>query len=154
MSTDVHFKTIVDDQFDFHSYCFRAGRCNLQAYLELLRHTDELRTHRFFVAGGLGLIACYVELHRRRENGEIPVAPASENNKTEEAVAAVDTSGMTSKQLKAHKRREKAAAEKAAKLKAKEKTDADEDDEVHLRSNSPTRLQPSSSFVYSVALQR
>lgn len=136
MSTNVHFKDIVEDQFDFHSYCFRQGHCNLQAYLEMLQHVDELRAHRFFVAGGLGLIACYLEVHRRRKAG-VPVLPAAmiEEAKsqaaehkaaaaTEASVAGPDTSNMSSKELKALKRRQKQAAKKKAK---KAENDAEED---------------------------
>ena len=135
MSTNVHFKDIVEDQFDFHSYCFRQGHCNLQAYLEMLQHVDELRAHRFFVAGGLGLIACYLEVHRRRKAG-VPVLPAAmiEEAKSqaveqaavaaaEESPAGPDTSNMSSKELKALKRRQKQAAKKKAKKAANDAED-------------------------------
>ena len=54
MSTDTHFREMIDDQYDFHSYCFRENRCNLQAYLEMLRTSDALRSHRYYTAGLLG----------------------------------------------------------------------------------------------------
>ena len=33
MSTESHFDVMIEDQFDFHGYCFRTGHCNLQAYV-------------------------------------------------------------------------------------------------------------------------
>lgn len=46
MSTFQHFSGIVEDQFDFHTYCVR--RMTLSAYIGLLRLEDVLRRHRFY----------------------------------------------------------------------------------------------------------
>lgn len=41
-----HFSLIVEDQFDFHTYCVR--KMTLCAYVDMLRLEDVLRRHRFF----------------------------------------------------------------------------------------------------------
>lgn len=41
-----HFVGIVEDQFDFHTYCLR--KMTLVAYVELLRLEDVLRRHSFY----------------------------------------------------------------------------------------------------------
>jgi len=141
MSTEVHFKDIIDDQFDFHSYCFRPTRCNLQAYVEMLRHCDELRCHRFFVAGGLGLVRCYIALHKQRTSGKVADTTSDTPSGSDGAVAekkpeGPDTSQMTSKQLKAYKRKQR---QKAAKL-AKAKAAGDEDDEAEVKKSEDEEM--------------
>ena len=41
-----HFTEIVEDQFDFHTYCMR--KMTLRAYVELLRLENVIRNHRFY----------------------------------------------------------------------------------------------------------
>ncbi|KAB7503295.1 hypothetical protein Anas_05599 [Armadillidium nasatum] len=41
-----HFTEIIEDQFDFHTYCMR--KMTLRSYLELLRLEDILRNNRFY----------------------------------------------------------------------------------------------------------
>ena len=41
-----HFAEIVEDQFDFHTYCMR--KMTLRSYVDLLRLEDVLRSHRFY----------------------------------------------------------------------------------------------------------
>lgn len=41
-----HFVGIVEDQYDFHSYCIR--KMTLTSYIELLRLEDVLRRHKFY----------------------------------------------------------------------------------------------------------
>lgn len=41
-----HFSEIVEDQFDFHTYCIR--KMTLRSYVELLRLEDRLRDHPFY----------------------------------------------------------------------------------------------------------
>ncbi|MCL4127711.1 UNVERIFIED_CONTAM: hypothetical protein GTU68_030789 [Idotea baltica] len=43
---DRHFTEIIEDQFDFHTYCMR--KMTLRSYLELLRLEDVLRNNRFY----------------------------------------------------------------------------------------------------------
>lgn len=41
-----HFTEIIEDQFDFHTYCMR--KMTLRAYVGLLRLEDVLRSHPFY----------------------------------------------------------------------------------------------------------
>lgn len=41
-----HFTEIIEDQFDFHTYCMR--KMTLRAYVSLLRLEDKLRSHNFY----------------------------------------------------------------------------------------------------------
>lgn len=43
---DRHFSEIIEDQFDFHTYCMR--KMTLRAYVGLLRLEDILRQHPFY----------------------------------------------------------------------------------------------------------
>lgn len=43
---DRHFSEIIEDQFDFHTYCMR--KMTLRAYVGLLRLEDVLRQHPFY----------------------------------------------------------------------------------------------------------
>lgn len=41
-----HFSEIIEDQFDFHTYCMR--KMTLRSYVDLLRLEDVLRSHKFY----------------------------------------------------------------------------------------------------------
>jgi tetratricopeptide (TPR) repeat protein len=41
-----HFQEIIEDQFDFHSYCMR--KMTLRSYVEMLRLEDCIKSHPFF----------------------------------------------------------------------------------------------------------
>lgn len=41
-----HFQEIIEDQFDFHSYCMR--KMTLRSYVEMLRLEDRIRSQPFF----------------------------------------------------------------------------------------------------------
>lgn len=41
-----HFSEIIEDQFDFHTYCMR--KMTLRAYVGLLRLEDVLHSHPFY----------------------------------------------------------------------------------------------------------
>lgn len=43
---DRHFAEIIEDQFDFHTYCMR--KMTLRSYVGLLRLEDVLRAHPFY----------------------------------------------------------------------------------------------------------
>ena len=46
MNSLQHFSEIIEDQFDFHTYCMR--KMTLRAYVGLLRLEDVLRQHPFY----------------------------------------------------------------------------------------------------------
>ena len=41
-----HFTEIIEDQFDFHTYCMR--KMTLRSYVGLLRLEDVLRGHKYY----------------------------------------------------------------------------------------------------------
>merc|ERR1712203_774191 len=58
---DRHFTEIIEDQFDFHTYCMR--KMTLRSYVELLRLEDVLRTHRFYKKAAHCAISVYLTLY-------------------------------------------------------------------------------------------
>jgi hypothetical protein len=62
-SVDKHFTDIVEDQFDFHSYCMR--KMTLRSYIALLRTEDRIYAHQFFVRAASATIQVYIALHDR-----------------------------------------------------------------------------------------
>ena len=60
-----YFDDWTDDQFDFHTYCYRKG--TIEGYLDLLRWENDLRAHPFFIRAAKGAIKAYIELHEQPE---------------------------------------------------------------------------------------
>lgn len=58
---DRHFTEIIEDQFDFHTYCMR--KMTLRAYVDLLRLEDVLRRHPFFFKAAKIAIEIYLRLY-------------------------------------------------------------------------------------------
>lgn len=58
---DRHFSEIIEDQFDFHTYCMR--KMTLRAYVGLLRLEDVLRAHPFYFKAAMCAIGVYVQLY-------------------------------------------------------------------------------------------
>jgi hypothetical protein len=46
LAVEKHYNDMVEDQFDFHTYCLR--KMTLRAYIRMLRFQDHLHSHRFF----------------------------------------------------------------------------------------------------------
>lgn len=61
-----HFIDMIEDQFDFHTYCLR--KMTLRAYIELLRCEDTIYKHKFFVRAALSLIQTYIALHDKPDS--------------------------------------------------------------------------------------
>lgn len=59
-AVDRHFADMVEDQFDFHSYCLR--KVTLRAYVSLLRFEDRIRSHPYYARAAWGLVECYLRL--------------------------------------------------------------------------------------------
>ncbi|KFB46843.1 AGAP002284-PA-like protein [Anopheles sinensis] len=57
---DRHFSEIVEDQFDFHTYCMR--KMTLRSYVDLLRLEDVLRRHPFYFKAAKCAIEVYLRL--------------------------------------------------------------------------------------------
>ncbi|KAF4525644.1 hypothetical protein B566_EDAN001244 [Ephemera danica] len=60
---DRHFSEIIEDQFDFHTYCMR--KMTLRSYVGLLRLEDVLRAHPFFFRAARCAMQVYLRLHDR-----------------------------------------------------------------------------------------
>lgn len=60
---DRHFSEIMEDQFDFHTYCMR--KMTLRSYVRLLRLEDVLRAHPFYYIAARCAIQVYLRLHDR-----------------------------------------------------------------------------------------
>lgn len=58
-----HFSEIIEDQFDFHTYCMR--KMTLRSYVGLLRLEDVLRSHPFYFRAAKCAIQVYLHLHDR-----------------------------------------------------------------------------------------
>ncbi|XP_063988506.1 N-alpha-acetyltransferase 15, NatA auxiliary subunit isoform X2 [Diachasmimorpha longicaudata] len=58
---DRHFSEIIEDQFDFHTYCMR--KMTLRSYIGLLRLEDVLRSHPFYFKAAKCAIDVYLRLH-------------------------------------------------------------------------------------------
>lgn len=53
-----HFVGIIEDQFDFHTYCIR--KMTLCSYIGLLRLEDVLRRHKFYYeAAKIAISVCF-----------------------------------------------------------------------------------------------
>ena len=57
---DRHFSEIIEDQFDFHTYCMR--KMTLRSYVELLRLENRLRDHPFYFKAA----KCAIEVNSSR----------------------------------------------------------------------------------------
>lgn len=55
-----HFSEIIEDQFDFHTYCMR--KMTLRSYVGLLRLEDVLRGHPFYFRAAKCAIEVYLNL--------------------------------------------------------------------------------------------
>lgn len=56
-----HFSEIIEDQFDFHTYCMR--KMTLRSYVGLLRLEDILRSHPFYFKAARCAIEVYLRLY-------------------------------------------------------------------------------------------
>ena len=63
MQVDKHFSDIVEDQFDFHSYCMR--KMTLRSYIALLRTEDTIYRHKFFVRAAFAIITVTTPAQKR-----------------------------------------------------------------------------------------
>eukprot|EP00271_Cylindrocystis_brebissonii_P017542 TRINITY_DN4604_c0_g2_i1.p1 TRINITY_DN4604_c0_g2~~TRINITY_DN4604_c0_g2_i1.p1 ORF type:complete len:965 (+),score=256.92 TRINITY_DN4604_c0_g2_i1:597-3491(+) len=102
-----HYNDMVEDQFDFHTYCLR--KMTLRAYIKMLRFEDKLHSYPFFCKGAHGAIRCYLALHDNP-----PKAAAEEEEAALAGLSAADRKKMRQKLRKAEAKAKKEAEEKAA----------------------------------------
>ena len=113
---DKHFTDIVEDQFDFHTYCIR--KMTLRAYVRMLRFEDGVFGHHFWVEAAHGAARTYIAIFDK----PIKAAADAAEGGAEEAVSEADRKKAESKRRKAELK-EKAAKEAEAKA-AKDKKGA------------------------------
>lgn len=100
-----HFQEIIEDQFDFHSYCMR--KMTLCAYVDMLRLEDRIKSHEFFFKAAKTAIEVYLHLH------DFPL-PDSEID------ANTDVANLTPSELKKLKNKQKKQQIKAQQEKEKQ----------------------------------
>merc|ERR1719209_874085 len=100
---DRHFTEIIEDQFDFHTYCMR--KMTLKAYVDLLRLENKLRSHKFYEKVAGVAIKTYIRLFDK------PLEESDRNN--EKTVDKMDPSELKKLKNKAKKAQRKAEQEKA-----------------------------------------
>ena len=110
---DRHFTEIVEDQFDFHTYCMR--KMTLKSYVSLLRLEDELRAHKFYEKTAKIAIETLIQLFDK------PLAESKNNN--DNNADELDPSELKKRLNKAKKAKRKAEQEKAAIEQDKKKKD-------------------------------
>lgn len=108
LAVEKHYADMVEDQFDFHTYCIR--KMTLRAYIRMLRFQDHLHSHRFFHRAAVSAVRCYLRLF------DSPPKSAAE----EEEAAVVGLAPAERKKLRQKQRKEAARAKKEAEEKAKE----------------------------------
>lgn len=100
---DRHFSEIMEDQFDFHSYCMR--KMTLRSYVGLLRLEDVLRAHPFYVRCARDAIAVYLRL----DTHPLQDAPRTPEPHTEN-LAPSELKKLRNKQRKAKRKAEQESA--------------------------------------------
>ena len=112
-----HFVDIMEDQFDFHSYCLR--KSTLRAYVDMIRWGNTMRGHKYHVRAAFNLVRTYLRIFDApREASEHFESMALESNLNEEQ-RKEEAKRLKKAAAKARAAEEKqAAAEAAAKLAA------------------------------------
>jgi peptide alpha-N-acetyltransferase len=103
-----HFHDIQEDQFDFHSYCFR--KTTLRTYVRFLRMQDDLYSHKFYRRAAKAAMIIYKQL---LDN------PVEEKKESEEK----DDANMTAAEKKKLKHQQKREAKSKEKQEGGSKTD-------------------------------
>ncbi|XP_076467925.1 N-alpha-acetyltransferase 15, NatA auxiliary subunit-like [Babylonia areolata] len=105
---DRHFTEIIEDQFDFHTYCMR--KMTLRAYVSLLRLEDKLRCHPFYFKAARIAIQIYLHLH------DHPLADGEQDSN-------LDAENLSPAELKKMKRKQRKAQKKAEMEQQKQKAE-------------------------------
>jgi len=105
-----NFSEIVEDQFDFHTYCMR--KVTLCAYIKLLRLEDILRCHLFYFKAARIAIECYLGLYDKPYSTLDDAAEISKGN-----LSAKELKKLKSKQRRAQKKQQVEEEKKATEAK-------------------------------------
>ncbi|KAL7023109.1 hypothetical protein ACKWTF_012493 [Chironomus riparius] len=108
-----HFSEIVEDQFDFHTYCIR--KMTLRSYVDLLRLENRLRDHPFYFKAAKCAIEVYIKLF------DEPLKASSATEEIDlENLSPAELKKLKNKQRKAKKKAEVENAQQAKAEKKKE----------------------------------
>lgn len=118
---DRHFTEIIEDQFDFHTYCMR--KMTLRAYVELLRLEDKLRGHKFYFQAAKVAIDIYLRLY------DHPLKEGEDENH-------VDQENLSPSELKKLKNKQRKKARKEAQQKEREKQE-EQGKQQHQKAKNP-----------------
>jgi N-alpha-acetyltransferase 15/16, NatA auxiliary subunit len=66
IAVERHFDDMIEDQFDFHTYCLR--KVTLRSYVKMLRMEDNIKSHPYFERATIGVVNCLLQLE------DMPVA--------------------------------------------------------------------------------
>lgn len=119
---DRHFSEIIEDQFDFHTYCMR--KMTLRSYVGLLRLEDVLRSHPFYFKAAKCAMEVYIGLH---DNPLPDPAQAQE----------IDTENLPPSELKKFRNKQRKQRRKAE-LERQQAAQAQEKREHHNKSRQQT----------------
>ncbi|XP_053975392.1 N-alpha-acetyltransferase 15, NatA auxiliary subunit isoform X2 [Hylaeus anthracinus] len=119
---DRHFSEIIEDQFDFHTYCMR--KMTLRSYVGLLRLEDVLRAHPFYFKAAKCAIEVYLRLHDD---------PLPDPTQTQE----IDTENLAPSELKKLRNKQRKQRRKAE-LERQQAAQAQEKREQHNKSRQQT----------------
>ncbi|XP_050299947.1 N-alpha-acetyltransferase 15, NatA auxiliary subunit [Anthonomus grandis grandis] len=101
---DRHFSEIIEDQFDFHTYCMR--KMTLRSYVGLLRLEDVLRGHPFYFKAA----KCAVEVYLHLFDSPLKDENAEQELNTE-TLSPSELKKLKNKQRKAKKKAEQESAQ-------------------------------------------
>ncbi|XP_015598705.1 N-alpha-acetyltransferase 15, NatA auxiliary subunit [Cephus cinctus] len=119
---DRHFSEIMEDQFDFHTYCMR--KMTLRSYVGLLRLEDVLRSHPFYFKAAKCAIEVYLRLHDH---------PLPDPTQAQE----IDTENLAPSELKKLRNKQRKQRRKAE-LERQQAAQAQEKREQHNKSRQQT----------------
>ncbi|XP_021921267.1 N-alpha-acetyltransferase 15, NatA auxiliary subunit isoform X1 [Zootermopsis nevadensis] len=123
---DRHFSEIIEDQFDFHTYCMR--KMTLRSYVGLLRLEDVLRAHPFYFKAARCAIEVYLRLHDK------PL-------KDETAEQEFNTENLAPSEIKKLRNKRRKALRKAE-LERQQAAQAQEKREQHNKSRQQGDAEP------------
>ncbi|XP_058789166.1 N-alpha-acetyltransferase 15, NatA auxiliary subunit [Phymastichus coffea] len=138
---DRHFSEIIEDQFDFHTYCMR--KMTLRSYVGLLRLEDVLRSHPFYFKAAKCAIDVYLRLHDY---------PLPDLTQTQE----IDTENLAPSELKKLRNKQRKQKRKAE-LERQQAAQAQEKREQHNKSRQqadPDLEQPTLDELIPEKLER
>lgn len=96
---DRHFAEIIEDQFDFHTYCMR--KLTLRSYVDLLRLENVLQEHPFYFKAA----KCAIEVYIKLFDEPLTLDSATEDNDIEN-LSPAELKKLRNKQRKAKKKAE------------------------------------------------